>query len=176
MPPRNVVLIGSMGAGKTTVGSALAARLGYTAVDTDELVEQDAGTTVVQIWEAEGEHGFRHRESEAVVRACAGGRRVIACGGGAILHLTNYGLLKGAGAVVYLRAPGEVLWGRVQADGGRPLARDRDAFMHLLNERAPAYESAADLIVDVDGREPDDVAAEIERRLETDLDRKVKLD
>jgi shikimate kinase len=176
MPPRNVVLIGSMGAGKTTVGHALADRLGYLAIDTDVLVEEEAGRRVTQIWEAEGEHGFRHREHDAVVRACAGAKRVIACGGGAILQLTNYGLLKGAGAVVYLRAPGDVLWERVHAEGGRPLARDRDAFMHLLTERVPAYESAADLIVDVDGREPDDVAAEIERRLETDLDRKVKLD
>lgn len=162
---RNVVLIGSMGAGKSTIGRALAARLGYRLFDTDELVEADAGCSVAQIWEAEGEAGFRAREHDAVVRACAGNGRVIASGGGSILQMTNFGILKSAGTVVYLRAPTDVLWERVAAAGGRPLVSDRRAFQRLLTERAPVYEAAADHIVDVDGRDAGEVAAEIEALL-----------
>lgn len=165
MPPRNVVLIGSMGAGKTTVGRALADRIGFRFVDTDALVTEAAARTVTEIWEAEGEAGFRVREHDAVLKACAGVGRVIACGGGAILQLVNFGILKDAGTVVYLRAPADALWARVAADGGRPLAKDRASFVKLLAARAPAYEGAADIIVDVDGREPDDVAREIEERV-----------
>ena len=161
MPPRNVVLIGSMGAGKSTVGEQLAARLGFRLIDTDALVEDDAGRTVAQIWRDEGEEGFREREHDAVLRACAGTGRVIACGGGAILPLTNFGILKGAGTVVYLRAPADVLWERTAGAPGRPLVRDRESFMRLLAERAPAYESAADHIIDVNGRDPDAVADDI---------------
>lgn len=163
MRPRNVVLIGSMGAGKSTVGAALAARLGYRLIDTDALVEQDADDTIAQIWAREGEEGFRAREHAAVLRACAGTERVIACGGGAILQLTNLGLLKSAGIVVYLRAPAHVLWGRIAESDTRPLVGTRDAFDVLLAQRAPVYESAADHIVDVDVCTPDEAAAEIER-------------
>lgn len=161
MPPRNVVLIGSMGAGKSTVADRLATRLGFRLVDTDALVEDDTGRTIAQIWREEGEAGFRAREQDAVVRACAGTGRVIACGGGAILQLTNFGILKGAGTVVYLRAPADVLWGRVAGAESRPLVGDRESFMRLLAERTPAYESAADHIVDVNGRDPDTVADDI---------------
>lgn len=162
MRPRNVVLIGSMGAGKSTVGAALAARLGYRLIDTDALVEQDAGGSIAQIWAREGEEGFRAREHAAVLRACAGTARVIACGGGAILQLTNFGVLKSAGSVVYLRAPADVLWDRIEGGDTRPLVGTREAFDVLLAQRAPVYESAADHIVDVDVRTPAEAAAVIE--------------
>src|SRR5215510_3732526 len=105
MAPRNVVLIGFMGSGKSAVGRALAERIGYRLFDTDAMVEQHAGRTIAEIWDVEGEDGFRSREHEAVLHACAGTGRVIACGGGAVLNIRNYGVLKGAGTVVYLRAP-----------------------------------------------------------------------
>lgn len=158
---RNIVLIGSMGAGKTSVGAALAERTGFRFVDTDALVVESAGRSVTDIWDAEGEVGFRAREHDAVLRACAGIGRVIACGGGSILQLTNFGILKSAGTVIYLRAPAGVLWQRIADAGGRPLARDEASFAKLLAARAPAYESAADHIVDVDGVSAGDVADRI---------------
>ncbi|HEX9774939.1 MAG TPA: shikimate kinase [Actinomycetota bacterium] len=161
MTARNVVLIGSMGSGKSTVGAALAARLSYELVDTDALVEREAGRSIEEIWANGGEPAFRALEHQAVLRACAGSGRVISCGGGAILQLTNFGILKDAGAVVYLRAPAEVLWERVRAAGGRPLATDEHSFRKLLADRTPVYESAADHVVDVDGDEPDAVARHI---------------
>jgi shikimate kinase len=163
--PGNIVLIGFMGAGKTVVGRALSERLGLQLFDTDRMVEEAAGQRIADLWDAEGEEGFRAREHDAVLQACAGSGRVIACGGGAVLEIRNYGILKGAGTVVYLRAPATVLHDRVGIALDRPLLREEGAFDKLLAERQPAYESAADLIVDTDGRTPDDVAADIEERL-----------
>ncbi|TMK80783.1 MAG: shikimate kinase, partial [Actinobacteria bacterium] len=74
--PRNVVLIGFMGAGKSVVGRALAERLGFRLYDTDAMVEESAGRTIADLWDAEGEEGFRAREHDAVLQACAGSGRV----------------------------------------------------------------------------------------------------
>jgi shikimate kinase len=163
--PGNVVLIGFMGAGKSVVGRALADRLGYELFDTDAMVEESAGCRIADLWDSEGEEGFRAREHDAVLRACAGSRRVIACGGGAVLEIRNYGILKGAGTIVYLRAHPSVLRERVGIALDRPLLRDEGAFDKLLTERQPAYESAADVIADTEGRSPEEIADEIARQL-----------
>jgi len=159
------VLIGFMGAGKSVVGRALAERLGYTLYDTDAIIEDASGKPISELWDTEGEEGFRAREHDAVLQACAGSGRVIASGGGAVLEIRNYGILKGAGTVVYLRAPADVLRARVGIALDRPLLRDPDAFDRLLAERTPAYESAADLIVDTDDHTQDEIAADIAGRL-----------
>src|SRR6266567_3078366 len=121
MAPRNVVLIGFMGAGKSAVGRALATSLGFRLFDTDAMVAERAARTIAEIWDSEGEDGFRKREYEAVLHACAGSGRVIACGGGAVLEIRNYGILKGAGTVVYLRAPAAALRARIDTSAERPL-------------------------------------------------------
>jgi len=159
------VLIGFMGSGKSAVGRALAERIGYRLYDTDAMVEQHAGRSIAEIWDEEGEDGFRSREHEAVLYACAGSGRVIACGGGAVLNIRNYGVLKGAGTVVYLRAPADVLRARLADETTRPLLREEGAFDRLLAERTPAYESAADEIVDADLGAPDEIAAAIAERI-----------
>ena len=163
--PGNVVLIGFMGAGKTAVGRALSEQLGFQLFDTDRMVEESAGRRIAELWDAEGEEGFRAREYDAVLHACAGSGRVIACGGGAVLEIRNYGILKGAGTVVYLRAPADVLRERVGIALDRPLLREEGAFDKLLADRQPAYESAADLIFDTEGRTPDEIATDIAGRL-----------
>ena len=155
------MLIGFMGSGKSVVGRALAERLGYKLFDTDAMVEEAAGCSIAEIWDAEGEEGFRAREHDAVLHACAGAGRVIACGGGAVLNIRNYAVLKGAGTVVYLRAPADALRARLEDETTRPLLREPGAFDRLLAERTPAYESAADEIVDADLGTPDDIAGVI---------------
>lgn len=167
MAPRNVVLIGFMGAGKTEVGRALAERLRFELVDTDAMVEQAAGTSVEEIFSLEGEKAFRDREAKAVLEACRGTGRVIACGGGAVLELRNYRVLRVAGPIVYLRATAATLLERLADGRGRPLLRDDPGQVvpRLLAERAPAYEAAADVMVDTDGRDAAAVAEEIARRL-----------
>jgi shikimate kinase len=161
MAPRNVVLIGFMGAGKSAVGHALAERMGAKLFDTDAMIEKETGSTIDDLFRSRGEEEMRSIEHEMILRACAGTGRVIATGGGAVLQIRNYGILKGAGTVVYLRAPADVLRARVGAGSGRPLLSQRGAFDRLLAERMPAYESAADLIVDTDAGEPDEIAARI---------------
>ena len=167
MPPRNVVLIGFSGSGKSAVAAVLAGRLGYVAVDTDAIVERDAGRTVASIFERDGEAAFRDREAAAVLDAVAGERRVIACGGGAILQLRNVASLQSAGTIVYLRTSPATILARLGAASDRPLLkRDPETDVPvLLAARAPAYESAADVIVDTDGRTPDEIADHIESLL-----------
>lgn len=150
-----------MGSGKSTVGSELASMLGFRLVDTDEVVEQRARRSVEDIWNAEGEDGFREREHRAVKHAVARGGRVIACGGGAILQLRNFSILKEAGPVIYLRATPDTLRKRLRDPKGRPLMRKPGALEKLLTERAPAYEEAADVIVDVDRLTPAQIAERI---------------
>ena len=161
MPPRNVVLIGFMGAGKSAIGRALAEKLGFTLFDTDAMIEEQAGSSIDDLWKTEGEEAMRALEHEAVLHACAGSGRVIATGGGAVLQIRNYGILKGAGTVVYLRAPASVLRQRVREGTGRPLLAEPGSFDRLLADRVPAYESAADLIVDTDAGDADEIAARI---------------
>lgn len=175
MRPGNVVLIGFMGAGKTVVGHALAERLGYRLFDTDAMIVESAGMDVPEIFMTEGEPGFRQREEDAVVHACAGTGRVVACGGGAVLSMKSYGILKGAGAVVYLRAPADALRARVGDGADRPLLAEPGAFDRLLAQRIPVYESAANLIVDTDDRSPEAIADEIVAWIDEQPDRRVRL-
>lgn len=154
-----------MGAGKSEVGRALAGRLEFHFIDTDAVVEVAAGASIKEIWAREGEEGFRDREHEAVKRSVARGSSVIACGGGAVLQMRNYGILKGAGVVVYLRAHADVLRSRLHGDDVRPLLQDPHAFDKLLAERAPAYEAAADVVVDVDEGTPEEIADRIMEKL-----------
>ena len=167
MPPRSVVLIGFMAAGKTAVGRALAAELGFEFCDTDDMVAAASGQTVEEIFAANGEEAFRELEREAVMRAAAKPGRVIACGGGAVLSVRNYGVLKGAGPIVYLRTTADELIARLGRGEGRPLlgGDPAEAVPRLLSERTPAYETAADVTVDTDGRTPEDVAGEIAERV-----------
>ena len=159
---RHLVLVGLMGAGKTTVGARCATRLGRPFVDTDDLVELLAGGRVAEIF-AQGEERFRAVERAAVADACASpASLVIGCGGGAVLDPGNRALLHASGFVVWLRAEPAVLAERVQADGvERPLlARDHAllALTELAAQRAGAYGAVADVAVATDDRTPEQVA------------------
>lgn len=156
-----------MAAGKTEVGRALAERLGFEFVDTDELIIEAEGRSIDEIFATDGEPKLRSLERDAVVRAAARPRRVVACGGGTILSVRNYGVLKGAGPIVYLRTSVEQLIVRLGSGEGRPLLRGNPEaeVPRLLAERAPAYEAAADVVVDTDGRAPSEVAVEIAERV-----------
>jgi shikimate kinase len=151
----HLVLVGLMGAGKTTVGRLCAERLARPFVDTDELVEAATGATVADIFAAEGESGFRARERVAVADACAApDPLVIACGGGAVLDAVNRATLKRSGRVVWLRASPAALAERVGADPRRPLLSDGPVptLERLAETRAAAYEDVADVAVDTDDR------------------------
>lgn len=158
-----------MGAGKTTVGQALARRRGWAFVDSDAEIEARTGRTVAQIWTAEGEQAFRRLESDVLAEALADERRaVVAAAGGVVLDATNRQRLRRAGPVVWLRARPETLAARVASGTHRPLL-DLDAagvLARLARERADLYADVADVTVDVDGLAPEEVADRVDAALD----------
>ena len=145
----NVVLIGMMGCGKTTVGGLLAKKLGFTFVDTDQYIEEILGRSIPDVFAAEGEDYFRDRELDAA-RDLAGRKgQVISCGGGLPTRGSAIAALKESGTVIFLRRdPGEI-YDNVSM-GGRPLGQQgRAAFLERYAAREPVYQSWADYIVEV---------------------------
>ncbi len=152
----NIVLIGYRGSGKSTIGRGLAARLGLGFVDTDELVVSRSGKSIRELFELVGESGFRDLETAAVQEAAARDDMVISAGGGAVLRRENVTMLKRNARVVWLSAPAEVLFARIQADSQTAATRPNltargglDEVRRLLADRAPLYASLADVVVDV---------------------------
>lgn len=165
----HLLLVGMMGAGKTTIGRGLAARLGRALLDSDAEVERSTGRGVREIFEREGEGAFRREESRVLREATERhDPSVIAVAGGAVLDPGNRALIAAAGLVVWLRADPDVLVHRVGEGLGRPLLGDdpKEAIHRLYEMRAPLYASIADVIVDVDGRSPSEVVDEIASRVE----------
>lgn len=152
-PARHLVLVGLMGAGKTTVGRACARRLGWPFVDTDDMVVERTGCSIPELFSAEGEEGFRAHEADAVLDAAGAARSaVIACGGGAPMSAENRAVLRSAGTVVWLDAPGSVLATRVDSGEARPLlagCSDRALELgRLAQVRRSAYDAVAHATVD----------------------------
>jgi len=149
--PENIYLVGLMGAGKTTIGKALARRFDWRFVDSDHEIEARTGVSIPTIFEIEGEEGFRRRETQ-VLRELAGLRHVVmATGGGAVLAEENRALLAANGLVVYLDVPPEQLYERTRHDRNRPLLQVADPLGRLreLHERrGPFYREVADLVID----------------------------
>jgi len=165
---RRIILIGYRGSGKTTVGRALARRLACAFVDTDEAVEKQAGRSVSQIFDAEGESAFRAREAAALQQALGGTAMVVSVGGGAVKSERNRELMKAAGDCVWLRAAPHELLRRLQADERsaalRPALTPASPSVELaqvLAERTPLYEALAQFAVETDGRGIDTIVEEI---------------
>ncbi len=163
MSAEHLVLVGLMGAGKSTVGAECARRLDRPFVDTDELVEAVTGATIGELFATVGEQAFRAHERAAVADACASPvPAVISCGGGAVLDPQNRRRLRNRGVVVWLRAAPDVLADRVRADGvDRPLLGVAGAVTtleRLAVARHDAYEAAAHAVIDTDGQAVAEVA------------------
>jgi shikimate kinase len=147
----NIFLVGMMGAGKTTVGRALASRMKREFVDTDRVLVDRTGVPVATVFEIEGEEGFRRRESDVLQELCEEDGRVVATGGGIVLAEANRRLMREHGTVIYLRARLESLWERTRHDTSRPLLatpNPKARLTELLKQREPLYREAAHLIVD----------------------------
>ena len=166
----HILLIGMMGAGKTTIGSLLADKLGRPYIDNDRQVEHMTGMTVPEIWQKEGEEAFRRQEAAAVQAAAASPRpAVIGVAGGAVLDADNRKAIAEAGTVVWLRAETDTLAGRVGEGEGRPLLSGPEgaakALAQLQEDRRPLYAELADIVIDVDGLEIEEVLDRVLRSL-----------
>ncbi len=159
-----IVLVGMMGAGKTTVGRRLAERLGWDYLDSDEQVAETTGRTVPEIFAEDGEATFREVESGVLSTALAGAQPVVvSAAGGVVLSPANRARMAGSGTVVWLRADPSVLARRVGAGEGRPLLDDDPpgVLAALAAERRDLYASVASVTVDVDDLTPDQVVDRI---------------
>jgi shikimate kinase len=137
-----VYLVGFMGAGKSSVGRALARRLGWRAVDVDEMIERSERQTVSEIFAKHGEPYFRSIERAVLMEQVPTRHLVVATGGGTFADAANRAVMKGDGATIWLDAPIEHIVARVPADGRRPLAADRAEFERLFYLRRAGYEEA----------------------------------
>jgi shikimate kinase len=154
-----IVLVGFMGAGKTTVGRLLAARLGLPFSDSDPAIEDRAGKPIRRIFADDGEPAFRALEHEVIAGLLAGPDTVLALGGGAAEHPATRALLAPV-PVVYLRVGYAEAMSRIGGDKGRPMLARPDV-TEVYERRQAVYASVATLTVDTDGRAPEDIALAI---------------
>ena len=157
---RSLYLVGMMGSGKTSTGRPLAERLGYGFVDADAVIEQAAGCSIPEIFDRDGEAGFRSLESQVLSAISQRHSLVVATGGGVVTQPENWGLLH-SGIVIWLDVVPDQLLQRLNADSTvRPLLQTADpeaALNALLNERRPLY-AEADLTVVINDETPEAVA------------------
>lgn len=165
----NIILIGFMGCGKTSVGIRLSYRLKRIMIDTDKWIERRQGMSVSEIFATQGEEAFRGMETECLRELLrTANEQIISVGGGLPMREENHGLLKKLGRVFYLSASPETIYGRVKSDTSRPLLQVADPMEQictLLKQRAPVYEACADVILEVSGKTFDEILDQIEQEM-----------
>ena len=172
MNHRNIILIGPMGSGKSTIGNIIAKRLNREFQDSDHHIEERTGVDIARIFDIEGESGFRDREAHALEELLGQNNRVIATGGGSVLRPANRKLLKQQGYIVFLDTSLDQQMQRLRRDKKRPLLQTenpRERLKSLLNERRPIYLDLADLVVRTDKRVARRLAADIINQLPDNL-------
>jgi shikimate kinase len=159
----NIVLTGMMGSGKSTVGKELADRLNFNYIDTDDMIEEQVGKSINEIFEKAGQEAFRRHEKDAVRLVALLDGYVISTGGGVVTDRENIKELKKKSVIVYLDATPEVLYQRLKKKKNRPLLKVKDPLAKLkeiLKERRKAY-SRADITVEASENKPSRIADEI---------------
>lgn len=163
----NVILIGFMGSGKTTVGLRLSYRLRRAVIDTDKEIEKEEKRTISEMFARDGEEYFRDRETAFLRKLSEStGSRIISVGGGLPLRKENRKLLHELGQVFYLKASAETIYERVKHDTTRPLLQGdnpQEKIRSLLELRDSCYAEAADVTIDVNGKSFEQILDEIEQ-------------
>ena len=166
---KNIVLIGFMGCGKSTVGIKLSWKFKMPVIDTDKLIERDAGVSISQIFEKQGETAFRDMETGLLKELSEQSTtRIISTGGGTPVRSENRAYLRACGTVIYLRISPECVYERLKEDTTRPLLQCEnplEKIRGLMQSRKQAYEDCAHIIVDVDGLTMDQVLERIDEQI-----------
>jgi len=166
---KNIILIGFMGSGKTTVGRRLSYRLKQTMTDTDKLIEKEQKQSIAEIFSQFGEQHFRDLETECIKQLIETAKtEIVSTGGGMPLRLENRKLLKELGCVIFLRVKADSVFERLKNDTSRPLLQGdnpQEKIREMLEIRNPAYMDTADIIIDVDDKTFDMILDEIEEVL-----------
>jgi shikimate kinase len=164
----NIILVGLMGAGKSTIGRQLARRMNLTFYDSDKVIEERTGVPIPTIFEVEGEAGFREREEHVIAELTAMQGIMLATGGGSVLRASNRQHIKDGGCVIYLRASADHLFQRIKHDQSRPLMQTPNPMQtlrDLLKAREPYYLEVADLIVPTGKQKVNVILREIHNKL-----------
>jgi shikimate kinase len=168
MSRQNIILIGPMGSGKSTIGNILAKKLNRDFKDSDHFIEQRTGVDIARIFDIEGETGFRDRESKALNTLLSQNDRVVATGGGSILREENRALLRSKGYIIFLDTSVSQQLQRLRRDNKRPLLQTenpRERLEKLFDARRPIYLDLADLAVKTDRKLARKLASDIISRL-----------
>ena len=172
MNKRNIILVGPMGSGKSTIGNILARKLNREFQDSDHYIEEKTGVDIARIFDIEGEQGFRERETNALKELLEADNRVIATGGGSVISEANQSLLRSRGYIIFLDTSVKQQMQRLRRDKKRPLLQTDNPLERLealLRERRPIYLELADLAVKTDKRQARMLASDIINRLPESL-------
>ena len=172
----NLFLIGYRCTGKTSAGKTLAAKLGWTFVDSDRLIAAEIGCSIADFIAANGWAAFREKERNLIARLSETDRQVVAAGGGAVIATENVGRMRSSGKVIWLQASPDTIRRRMQADAGtaanRPSLTGQGSLEEItavLEERKPLYAGAAHHLIDTDDLNTDEVVEKIVAVIESDL-------
>lgn len=166
--PERVVLVGPMGAGKSTIGRMLAKELGYRFLDSDRIIEDRCGANIPWIFDVEGEDGFRQRETAMLDELSETRSTVLATGGGAVMRPENHALLRKNAVVIYLKTSIEQQVERTRKDRNRPLLQNDDpegVLRRLFAVRDPLYTKLADIVMFTDRKSPRLVVRQLVNRI-----------
>ncbi len=169
---KNIIFIGPMGAGKTTIGRQLAKKINRDFYDSDCEIEKKTGADIPWIFEIEGEQGFRKRETDMLAELLNLTDIVLSTGGGVVLNVTNRNLFNNSNSfVIYLKSSPEKLFRRTQADKRRPLLQTEDRLQtikDILADREPLYLETADTIINTDKLSVNQIVKEALQRIKID--------
>jgi len=166
---KNIFLIGYMGTGKSTVAACMAKQYGMEVLEMDQTIVEREGMSISDIFEKRGEDYFRDIETKLLLEIQKQENKVVSCGGGVVLREQNVEVMKKEGYIVLLSAKPETILERVKDDDSRPLLQGNKniAFINdMLEKRRPKYESAADVVIQTDGKMVTEICYEILKKIE----------